>query len=305
MTIKVQLVGPMTGLPNFNYDTFDAVEQHIRDNGLCIEATSGIAAFGVEPVNPANSFGRRQDLPRHRYLASSLKQVGMADAICLLPGWADSEGARLEVAYALELGCMDFYLAWRTFPELGWATGPLSRSAVEAVLAVRTLATGGMTINQARAEQGFEPFQFPEADMPVVMETRRGPVFIEPSAARAEPEWPAPPAGTSWSDHEVTDLGGFVVKDSGTRQEYASGMRRDTQDGKPDYTLIDRAFLKRWAMHMVKGKAKYGEDNWRLASSEEELKRFQKSALRHLIQWLDGEDEEDHAAAVAFNVAAA
>lgn len=97
----------------------------------------------------------------------------------------------------------------------------------------------------------------------------------------------------------------YITKDSGARQEYASGMRRDVQDGKPDYTLLDRAFLKRWAELMVRGAKKYGRHNWRKANSQEELERFQASAYRHLVQWLDGETDEDHAAAVAFNLAAA
>jgi hypothetical protein len=100
----------------------------------------------------------------------------------------------------------------------------------------------------------------------------------------------------------VTD---YVTKDSGKREEYASGMRRDTQDGKPRYDLIDRAFLRRWADLMARGAEKYGDDNWRLADSEAELARFKASGLRHFMQWLEGEPDEDHAAAVAFNVAAA
>jgi hypothetical protein len=98
---------------------------------------------------------------------------------------------------------------------------------------------------------------------------------------------------------------GFVVKDSGQRQHYPSGMVRDTQEGKPDYTLLPIEFLTRWATHMTLGAVKYGRDNWRHANSEEELIRFRSSAFRHMIQWLNGETDEDHAAAVAYNVAAA
>lgn len=97
----------------------------------------------------------------------------------------------------------------------------------------------------------------------------------------------------------------FVVKDSGERLEYPSGMRRDTNEGKPRYTLIWRPFLKRIAMHLTKGAKKYGDHNWMKASSPEELARFQESAFRHLVQWLDGERDEDHAAAVVFNLMAA
>lgn len=98
---------------------------------------------------------------------------------------------------------------------------------------------------------------------------------------------------------------GFTIKDSGKRVDYPSGMRRDVDDDKPRYDLIDREFLRRWAEHMRKGAEKYGEENWRLANSMDEVKRFRGSAMRHLVQWMNGERDEDHAAAVAFNIAAA
>lgn len=96
----------------------------------------------------------------------------------------------------------------------------------------------------------------------------------------------------------------FIVKDSGVRQNYPSGMNRDTQENKPDYTLIERGFLTRVAMHLVKGAIKYGRNNWQKANSVEEMERFQSSAMRHLVQWLDGEVDEDHMAAVVFNLMA-
>lgn len=98
----------------------------------------------------------------------------------------------------------------------------------------------------------------------------------------------------------------FVVKDSGAREEFDSGMRRDTEDGKADFTLIRKGPLfKRWAEHLTKGAEKYGRHNWTNANSEEELERFQRSAARHFEQWLAGDRDEDHASAVIFNLNAA
>lgn len=102
----------------------------------------------------------------------------------------------------------------------------------------------------------------------------------------------------------------FVTKDSGRRQEYRTGMRRDLQDDKPAFELCtpknttkEDNMLYRWAMLMRRGAVKYGERNWELACTEEELERFKGSALRHMMQWLNGWDsEEDHAAAVMFNL---
>lgn len=95
----------------------------------------------------------------------------------------------------------------------------------------------------------------------------------------------------------------FETKDSGKRQEFSTGMRRDVQDDKPRYDLLDRAMLKRWAELMARGAIKYGENNWRKAETQEEMDRFDASLLRHTFQLLDGDRSEDHGAAIMFNVA--
>jgi len=98
----------------------------------------------------------------------------------------------------------------------------------------------------------------------------------------------------------------FVTKDSGKRQEFASGMRRDVTEGKARYDLVHMPMLKRWADLMGRGAVKYGENNWQKATTQEELNRFRESAFRHFIQWFNGEaPEEDHAAAVFFNISGA
>jgi hypothetical protein len=95
----------------------------------------------------------------------------------------------------------------------------------------------------------------------------------------------------------------FQLRDSGERQQFDSGMVRDIQDGKILYHLVASGpMLKRWAIHLTAGAKKYTEDNWMLASGDEELKRFRASAFRHFMQWYNGERDEDHAAATFFNV---
>ena len=95
-----------------------------------------------------------------------------------------------------------------------------------------------------------------------------------------------------------------MIKDSGKRIAFKSGMKRDIDTGKPRFDLIDLEMLKRWAVHMGDGTKKYGERNWEVADCKEELVRFEASAFRHFIQWMDKENDEDHAAAVMFNIAA-
>jgi hypothetical protein len=98
----------------------------------------------------------------------------------------------------------------------------------------------------------------------------------------------------------------FIVKDSGRREDFDSGMRRDTEDGKLDFTLVlDGPMFERLAAHLTKGAVKYGRRNWQLANSQEEYERFKRSAFRHFVQWLRGDRDEDHAAAVMFNINAA
>lgn len=105
--------------------------------------------------------------------------------------------------------------------------------------------------------------------------------------------------------------GGFITKDSGERAQFESGMQRDTEEGKPRFDLMvpldlpyEGQFLTRVAALMGRGADKYDDRNWEKANSEEELARMKSSAFRHFFQWLCGEQDEDHAAAVVFNLIA-
>ena len=94
-----------------------------------------------------------------------------------------------------------------------------------------------------------------------------------------------------------------LLKDSGQRQQFDSGMVRDTTTDKIDYSLaLDGPMFERLAVHLTKGAQKYSKRNWMQANGQAELDRFRESAIRHFIQWLHGDTDEDHAAAVFFNV---
>ena len=101
----------------------------------------------------------------------------------------------------------------------------------------------------------------------------------------------------------------YITKDSGKRQDFDSGMRRDTQEGKPNFALLmakelpyKEQLITRWAELMARGAEKYGERNWEQANSKEELERFKSSAFRHFMQFISDEDDEDHIAATMFNL---
>lgn len=141
----------------------------------------------------------------------------------------------------------------------------------------------------------------------------------------------------------------FETKDSGKREEFASGMQRDTQEGKTQFRLaldgplpealfwgkpkadaahafmrwLDNqtvesgcevvnlianyeggypALFQRFAELMTRGAVKYTARNWMKANGEAELQRFIDSASRHFFQWFAGNRDEDHGAAVIFNI---
>lgn len=108
-------------------------------------------------------------------------------------------------------------------------------------------------------------------------------------------------------NHTIGDDGlpghrAFITKDSGDRTEYASGMVRDRRDDKPRFDLIPLIPLRRVADLYARGAQKYGDSNWMLANSTDELDGFKASAFRHFISWCNGELDEDHGTAVVWNI---
>jgi len=118
----------------------------------------------------------------------------------------------------------------------------------------------------------------------------------------------ATPSGKAERLFEAEHVTGFVVRDSGKREEFVGGMVRDTGEGKLNYLrCLEGPMLDRWAAHLELGAEKYpdveeGVANWTLANDSAALVRFKMSALRHCIQWIHGDRDEDHAAAIFFNV---
>jgi hypothetical protein len=85
--------------------------------------------------------------------------------------------------------------------------------------------------------------------------------------------------------------------------ELPSGMRRSNTADKTDYTLaLDGPMFERWAKHLTAAVPSKGKRNWMYADDEEDLQRFREGFMRHAVQWLRGDNDEDHAAALFFNV---
>jgi hypothetical protein len=88
------------------------------------------------------------------------------------------------------------------------------------------------------------------------------------------------------------------VKDSGAREDFGTGARRDTQDGKPRPALIPPEPMRRLGMHYANGAKKYGEGNWTKGIP---MSRTFESLYRHVLDFQSGDKSEDHLAAIAWN----
>lgn len=90
--------GPMTGIPEMNIPAFE-------------EATKRLREWGYKVLSPHHAFGGQAKLRRVDYMREDLGMVMRAEGIVLLDGWADSVGARLEVAIGQELALPFYVLA--------------------------------------------------------------------------------------------------------------------------------------------------------------------------------------------------
>ena len=89
------------------------------------------------------------------------------------------------------------------------------------------------------------------------------------------------------------------IKDSGERREFETGAVRDMASGKGLMVVMPAAALLRLSKHYEHGAQKYGKWNYNKGIP---VDSFIDSALRHLMKYLDGWDDEDHLAAAAFNI---
>lgn len=92
-----------------------------------------------------------------------------------------------------------------------------------------------------------------------------------------------------------------AVKDSGKREDFITGSRRDSREGKGRFDLLPAYAIKRLAQHFENGARKYGDRNWERGQP---LSRYLDSALRHVFTYMDGARDEDHIIAAVWNLLA-
>ena len=105
-----------------------------------------------------------------------------------------------------------------------------------------------------------------------------------------------PKDAVHWTNGTVD---GVILKDSGARQEFSTGSRRDTRDGKGRYDLLQTRALHLVARQLEEGAKKYGERNW---EKGQPLSRYTDSAMRHTMLHMQGRKDERHDVAAAWNL---
>jgi Domain of unknown function (DUF4406) len=91
---RLYLSGPMTGLPGHNVEAFNAEAHRLRLLGYSV----------VNPVEVAEGIGPNPTW--QSCMRADVKMLAGCDALVLLPGWQESQGAMLEIQLAFQLGLL-------------------------------------------------------------------------------------------------------------------------------------------------------------------------------------------------------
>lgn len=100
MTKKtIYIAGPMRGLPRFNFDSFDAAEKALIEQGWTVISP---ATLDREAGHDPDKLTEKDITPEflHACIERDVAAVLKSDAIALLPGWEKSKGAKAELVLA-------------------------------------------------------------------------------------------------------------------------------------------------------------------------------------------------------------
>lgn len=89
------------------------------------------------------------------------------------------------------------------------------------------------------------------------------------------------------------------IKHTGITQAYETGAVREERKGKGRCDLLPACALLRLARHYENGVEHYGDRNWEKGIP---ISVMLDSGIRHLLKYLDGQKDEDHLAAAAWNI---
>lgn len=84
----IYIAGPMRGYEDYNTPAFNKMEEQLRELGYLV-------------INPAIL---PKDLPSETYMPICLTMLRECDAVIMLEGYLNSEGAMIEYCYAIQCG---------------------------------------------------------------------------------------------------------------------------------------------------------------------------------------------------------
>ena len=90
-----------------------------------------------------------------------------------------------------------------------------------------------------------------------------------------------------------------VILDSGQRREFDTGAVRDMAEGKGRMDLLPWRAIIEVSKHCENGCIKYGEHN---VDKGIPMQSLIDSGLRHLAKFVDGQEDEPHLIAAAWNI---
>ena len=96
--MRCYVAGPMSGYPAYNHPAFHAAARRIEEAGWTALNPAD------EDLTFAHDHPGETAVIRAHYYRRDLRLLAQADAIAVLPGWQDSEGAQGEVHVARILG---------------------------------------------------------------------------------------------------------------------------------------------------------------------------------------------------------
>ena len=98
---RLYISGPVTGIPNYNREAFEEARKELR-NEYIVDIPHDCVDAGTPHGDAMTTLIHQLTATRYSYYQE--KRVNRYDGLALLPGWEQSEGAKLEKAVAEACG---------------------------------------------------------------------------------------------------------------------------------------------------------------------------------------------------------